>query len=104
MANRWKIPKWLEDEVLQRDSACVYCGRPFPASSGPAGSSWTWEHIVNDARIVTRENIALACRGCNASKGRKPVSEWLRTAYCRERGITTGSVAPVIRSAIGRGQ
>lgn len=29
------------------------------------------EHIINDAKIIIRENIALCCCGCNASKGQK---------------------------------
>lgn len=35
----------------------------------------TWEHIINDASIVTRENIALCCVACNSSKGTKRLLE-----------------------------
>ena len=37
------------------------------------------EHIVNDARIITRENIARCCFGCNASKGNRGLVAWLQS-------------------------
>src|SRR5208283_3749610 len=70
--NRWNIPTSLEQEVIERDKSCVYCGVAFGAENRPS-----WEHIVNDARIITRENITLCCRACNSSKGVKPLeSGW----------------------------
>ena len=57
----------------------------------------TWEHIVNDAKIITRDNIARCCASCNASKGVKPLSVWLDSAYCKSRGITKDFVADVVR-------
>ena len=91
--NRWHIPDWLEHEVLQRDTSCIYCGTTF-GSAASFGSRPSWEHIVNDARIITRENIARCCRSCNASKGVKPLSIWLASAYCKQRGITEENRAP----------
>jgi 5-methylcytosine-specific restriction endonuclease McrA len=104
MANNWKIPTWLEMEVRARDTLCVYCGCKFLPPKESAKFSASWEHIINDETIITRENIALCCRGCNASKGQKSVSDWLRTKYCIERGITAESVAPIIKEAIANGQ
>jgi hypothetical protein len=57
----------------------------------------TWEHIVNDARIVNRENIARCCSACNSSKGIKKLSDWLESAYCGRRGITRDTVAEVVK-------
>ena len=97
--NRWHIPEWLEREVVERDRCCVYCGVAFvPAVTGRARPSW--EHIVNDAAIITRENIARCCVACNASKGTKDLTEWLTSRYCRTRGITAKSVAAVVRAAL----
>lgn len=104
MANSWNIPAWLEKEVRDRDKACVYCGQSFLSPKVSARSSASWEHIINDASIITRENIALCCRGCNASKGQKSVSAWLQTKYCKEKGIIKHKVAPIIRVAIANGQ
>jgi hypothetical protein len=98
--NRWGIPSWLEREVLQRDTACVYCGVEFGQVDTPRRARPSWEHIVNDARITTRENIALCCIGCNASKGQRDVGVWLTGSYCAAKGITAESVAPIVRRAL----
>ena len=97
--NRWNIPDWLERAIIERDRCCVYCGVEFTGKSGSRRDSPSWEHIINDARIITRENIARCCIGCNASKGTKNLVEWLESTYCKTRGITRGSVASVVRSA-----
>jgi 5-methylcytosine-specific restriction endonuclease McrA len=104
MANKWNIPPSLETEVRNRDLVCVYCGQAFTSPKVSARSSPSWEHIINDATIVTRENIALCCRGCNASKGQKRVSDWLLSPYCQKRGITAGTVAPIVQQAILTGE
>ncbi|WP_202560315.1 HNH endonuclease [Alcanivorax sp. DP30] len=104
MANNWNIPADLEREVRKRDRACVYCGNEFLSHKESAKASASWEHIINDASIITRENICLCCRGCNASKGQKKLSDWLLTNYCKERGIAADTVAPIIKQAIENGQ
>ncbi len=104
MANKWNIPAWLETEVRARDLVCVYCGGAFTSTTVSTRTAPSWEHIVNDATIITRENIALCCRGCNASKGQKRVSDWLLSPYCKQRGITAENVAPVIKKAIRNGE
>lgn len=104
MANNWNIPADLEQEVRERDRACVYYGNEFLSHKESAKASASWEHIINDASIITRENICLCCRGCNASKGQKKLSGWLRTNYCKERGITADTAAPIIKQAIENGQ
>ncbi|MHC1741887.1 MAG: HNH endonuclease [Syntrophobacteraceae bacterium] len=101
--NRWDIPDWLEQEVRERDKACVYCGilmiDRMPVRA-PRKAVATWEHIINDASIVTRENIARCCVACNASKGTKKLSDWLQSSYCKKRGINEGSVAGAVKKAL----
>lgn len=104
MANKWKIPLWLEQEVRERDKSCIYCGTEFVSPKISVKASASWEHIINDATIITRDNIALCCRGCNASKGQKSVSVWLGSQYCIKRGITAQSVAQIAKLAILNGQ
>lgn len=99
MSNRWNIPTWLEREVLDRDLSCVYCGISF-AKASVRHDRPSWEHIVNDAAIITRENIALCCIGCNASKGAKSLAEWLQSRYCLARGISSRSLAPIAQAAL----
>ena len=103
MANNWNIPKWLEDEVRERDKKCVYCGVEFTPTKISKKTAASWEHIINDAKIITRENIALCCCGCNASKGQKQLSVWLESKYCQERNINKDTVALIIKQAIENG-
>jgi hypothetical protein len=103
--NIWGIPEWLEEEVRERDKSCVYCGIEM-IEKVPAGVSRkaaaTWEHIINDARIVTRENIARCCVACNSSKGQKTLSDWLQSAYCKRRGVSMETVSEVAKQALLR--
>ena len=101
--NRWGIPAWLEEEVRQRDKTCVYCGVQMIEKMPPLGSKKTvatWEHIINDASIVTRENIARCCVACNSSKGTKKLSDWIHSRYCKKRGINKDTVAEVVKEAL----
>lgn len=104
VANNWKIPSWLELEVRERDKVCIYCGTDFTPVEVSRRTAASWEHIINDASIVTRDNIALCCCGCNSSKGQKQLSVWLQSKYCKDRGISSESSAPIVRKAIENGQ
>ena len=95
MANRWGIPEDVEIYVLKRDTCCVYCGVDFSIDQSKKTKP-TWEHIINDIRIVTKDNIALCCKSCNASKGAKPLIKWLDSEYCKSRNITSSTVAKVV--------
>lgn len=101
--NSWNIPDPLEDEIRARDKNCVYCGvvllHKLPRGS-PRKALATWEHIINDARIVTRENIALCCCSCNASKGQKALVDWLQSTYCKKLCIHEDNVAQVVKEAL----
>jgi len=101
--NIWGIPDWLETEVRARDKKCIYCGvemlQRVPRGS-PRKAVATWEHIINDARIITRENIALCCSACNSSKGQKPLADWLHSNYCVKRGVNENTVAQIVKDAL----
>lgn len=101
--NRWGIPDWLEQEVKERDKACVYCGTQLidqMPSSGPRTSVATWKHIINDACIITPENIARCCVPCNSSKGTKTLTDWIQSSYCKKRGINKDTVAEVVKETL----
>jgi 5-methylcytosine-specific restriction endonuclease McrA len=100
--NRWNIPTGLRNEVVLRDTNCVYCGADFSVPARTRGAMPSWEHIVNDARIITRDNIARCCMSCNASKGIKDLGAWLRSRYCERKGITEHTVTEVVRNALIR--
>lgn len=102
--NRWNIPEWLEQEVRVSDTACVYCGVDFLTTSTRRGAKPSWEHIINNAKIVTPENIARCCISCNASKGTKDLSVWLTSHYCAIKVITKDTVAHVVQNALAKSQ
>ena len=105
MANRWGIPIWLEEEIRERDKSCVYCGVQIVEKRPEGGSRRTvatWEHIINDANIITRENIARCCTACNSSKGTKDLAEWLQSNYCKTHGITENTVAKIVKVALNK--
>lgn len=97
--NNWNIPEWIEKEIIERDKVCVYCGVLFTTPEQCKKTSPSWEHIVNDARMVTLENISRCCVSCNASKGSKILDDWLGSAYCKKKGITTETVSDVVKNA-----
>ena len=89
-------------QAVWRYAACLAesadCGVAFTGREASRRHHPSWEHITNDARIITRENIARCSIGCNSSKGKKTLIEWLTSEYCAARGITGESVASVVRS------
>ncbi|MFX0555255.1 HNH endonuclease [Maribacter sp. CXY002] len=100
MANTWGISIEVENFVIERDTHCVYCGIDFLIEHTSRKTKPTWEHIVNDIRINTKENIALCCTSCNASKGAKSLKNWLDSPYCRSKGISDKTVAPNVKNAL----
>jgi disulfide oxidoreductase YuzD len=69
-------------------------------SGGSRKSIATWEHIINDASIITRENITRCCVSCNSSKGTKDLTDWLQSSYCKKKGINKDTVADVVKNAL----
>ncbi len=102
MANRWGIPKDVEEFVKARDLSCVYCGILFSGSTESTKTKPSWEHIINDIRINGTENIALCCRSCNASKGAKDLEIWLESSFCQKKGIDRSTLATVVLKYLER--
>lgn len=100
MANRWGIPKEVENLVKLRDKACVYCQIEFSTDEKLRKNKPSWEHIVNDIRINGAENIALCCMSCNASKGSKLLADWLESDYCKRKNISADTVAKVVKMVL----
>jgi len=49
---------------------------------------------------VTLENISRCCVSCNASKGQKNLDDWLESPYCKKKGITSETVADIVKQAL----
>lgn len=59
-------------QVIERDErTCGYCFRVGSTKNGPDGSTWHIDHIipVADDGPTEMDNLVLACRTCNQSKG-----------------------------------
>lgn len=84
-ARRWKIPLETALIVIERDTHCIYCKCDFDSSIRSKKASW--EHIINDIRLNSPDNIALCCVGCNASKGSKTLEEWVSSEKAAARGV-----------------
>ena len=100
MANKWGIPNDVEIYVKARDKKCVYCGVEFIEGNTSRKFKPSWENIVNDIRINGKDNIALCCVSCNASKGAKLIEDWLKSEYCKRKKITIENVATVVKEAL----
>lgn len=85
-ARRWKIPVQTAEIVIKRDKKCIYCQCEFDDTVRAKKKSW--EHIINDIRLNTPDNIALCCVGCNTSKGTKILEEWLASEKAIQRGVS----------------
>jgi 5-methylcytosine-specific restriction endonuclease McrA len=59
--------------VFAKGKRCVYCERPL------ASREKTLDHLLPVSRggEHSRENVAIACRRCNASKGARTPMEWI---------------------------
>ncbi|MDV7187937.1 HNH endonuclease signature motif containing protein [Lutibacter sp. TH_r2] len=102
MANRWGIPIDVENFVKQRDKTCVYCGVEFSKDNSSRKTKPSWEHIINDIKINGKDNIALCCVSCNASKGAKLLEDWLKSDYCKKKNITIDTVSTVVQNVISK--
>ena len=100
MANRWGIPKVVEDIVIARDKRCVYCQSEFDKTGENRKTRSTWEHIINDIKLNKEDNIALCCESCNASKRSKLLEDWLKNKYCLDKKITKETVSEVVKNHI----
>ena len=102
LRNQWRIPRKLALHVARRDLACIYCGNEF-SPIGPIGRRRaSWEHIINDLALITPENIAVCCMGCNASKGTKDLHVWLQSVYCVANSINETTLTPVAQAVLVR--
>lgn len=74
---RWARAEWRDIRmmVLGESPACAYCGD----TDGP----FDVDHIVPRSKGGTNaiDNLTVACRACNRSKGAKDVKDWLAATY-----------------------
>ena len=65
----------LRDAVRKRDGGCCrYCGREVKFNDRRGSGGGTYDHVIPDGG-TTLDNLVVACRGCNARKGRRTPEE-----------------------------
>ena len=97
MSNTFGISEQDEREIRARDKLCVYCGvlmKQYPHTMGATGA--TIEHFNNEGPFEKKYNLAICCRGCNASKGAKRLDVWFNTSYCRDKNINKETVSKAV--------
>lgn len=103
MSNTYGISRQDEREIRARDKTCVYCHISLKRySHAKRLSGATIEHFNNDGPFDKKFNVAVCCRGCNASKGTKTLSAWFKTPYCREKKINEETVSKPVKEYLRR--
>ena len=70
-----------EAAIYEHDGyMCIYCG---------ATEDLTLDHLIPLIKggAHTEDNLVVACRGCNSSKGAKALEEWLETRPCSQAWV-----------------
>jgi hypothetical protein len=81
-----RLDSWRADFIKRNGFRCHYCNRSGAASLGPDDRPWhvDHKHPVSRGGPDEDENLALACKRCNLSKGAQPYerfSEFARLAF-----------------------
>jgi hypothetical protein len=105
VGNRWGIPREVEVRLRRAFRTCAYCGCSMKAHRGFIGvprDKATFEHLNRKGPFywsdgLMEKDVVIACARCNSSRGRKRLSDWFASPYCRTRGITARSVSRQIR-------
>ena len=84
MSNPYGICDRDERAIRARDKKCVYCSVRVKRRPNNRALEATIEHFNNHGPMRKRYNLAICCRGCNSSKGKKGLLEWFKTDYCKE--------------------
>ena len=97
MGNAYDISFELETFIRRKYKNCIYCGIKLKNSKKNYHDKATIEHIDNIVRHRTKDNLAMCCNSCNASKGKLPLWNWLRKGYCIKKDVKT-EMAPIARN------
>ena len=99
MANRYGIPREIEEAIRARDVQCVYCRKAMVPTTSARRDDWaTIEHLdhlppFRYRKGQTADDFVIACWRCNCVLRRdKPLEE-----FVAEQGIAD-TVAPVVKA------
>lgn len=106
MSNNFGIPGDVETRLFAEYESSAHCNREMRSVTpltGARGDCATIEHLnrlwpFRWPEGLEERHLVLACHSCNASRGTKLLGEWFDSAYCREKGINSKSVAPRVQA------
>lgn len=111
MKTKYGIPQKELDEIVKRDTNCVYCHKKW--NSKNKGNAAIIEHLnhlpewdsvrsfVQEGKPVSKI-IAICCGSCNSIRGSKSLLNCFETPYCKKRKINYSTVALVVKKYIDK--
>ena len=98
MGNIYDLPEEELELVRKRDTQCVYCHKIMstPATDVWQGDWATIEHLNHLPPWNNPKTIAICCGSCNSSRGKKTILEWFNSPFCKEKNISSDTVAQPI--------
>ena len=103
MKNKYGLPEYKLGLIAKRDISCVYCDKKMlPRGNKNRKNAMTVEHLDDEPPWNNIDTIAMCCGSCNSSRGKKKITEWFNTDYCKSRDINYCSVAQVVRGYIDK--
>lgn len=107
MHNKFGIPEDVEKRIRERDIKCVYCSNLmfYPYDPSNRSDSATIEHFREDGPFywkdgLKEEDLSICCGSCNSSRGRRKISDWFKSSYCKKRNINFNKVTKVVQDYI----
>lgn len=113
MRTKYGIPQTQLDEIVIRDTVCVYCRKTmiYPYDITNRADSATIEHLNHRAdwdsvRDFTSKGkdvqsiITICCGACNSSRSDLSLTKWFETSYCKSKDINQKTVSPVVLAYI----
>lgn len=69
---------WRLDFIVRHGARCHYCNRTSGVDQGPDDRPWWVDHMDPLARggLDDEENLVLACKRCNLTKGVRPYKQF----------------------------
>lgn len=95
--------------IFNRDRNCSYCGKEmiFPYNCNKRTDSATIEHLNYDGPFFVKDglkeqDIVIVCGSCNSSRGKKKLTDWFSSDYCKVNTINENTVSSIVKDYIKR--
>lgn len=102
MLDKYGLKTEDKEKVRKRDKKCVYCHKQmiYPFDINRRQDSATIEHLNHLPPWNNPETIAYCCGSCNSSRGKRTITDWFESTYCKSKNITLKTVAQAVQDYI----